>query len=564
MSFKNLRIGVRLGMAFGAVLALTFILTALAVVRLQSVGAAGESMDVFQRKAVMATNWRLLNQVNDAATDGRLLASDPAVVRDIEAKMTARSQEITKNIDELTATIKSEEGKRLLARASAMRASYASVRQEVFAARDAGKSMDELKDLLDKRMRPAMAAYDESVKVLDDYQKRLFDDAKAGADATVASSRTLLVAVGSVALLLGALLSYILTRSITSPLRAAVKVARTVAAGDLSHKVEVRTKDETGELMAALKAMTENLNSIVARVRTGTDAMATASGEIAAGNQDLSARTEQQAGTLEETASSMEELTGTVQQNAENARQGNQLAASASEIAQRGGGVVSQVIETMGAINESARKIVDIISVIDGIAFQTNILALNAAVEAARAGEQGRGFAVVAGEVRNLAQRSAAAAKEIKVLIDDSVDKVDTGSRLVNEAGATMAEVVDSVKRVTDIMSEITAASREQSDGIEQVNQAITQMDQVTQQNAALVEEAAAAAASMREQAGSLAEAVSVFKLDSSVSVRVTVPAPVKAKPVQRAQPAQARIAKPAAPQRALAKAKASEEWEEF
>jgi methyl-accepting chemotaxis protein len=294
--------------------------------------------------------------------------------------------------------------------------------------------------------------------------------------------------------------------------------------------------------MAALQAMTMNLNRIVAGVRAGSESISTGSGEIAAGNQDLSSRTEQQASSLEETASSMEELTGTVQHNAENARMGNQLAASASETAQRGGAVVSQVVATMDQINASSRKIVDIISVIDGIAFQTNILALNAAVEAARAGEQGRGFAVVASEVRSLAQRSAAAAKEIKVLIDDSVAKVDVGSRLVNDAGMTMADVVDSVKRVSDIMGEIASASREQSDGIEQVNQAIGQMDQVTQQNAALVEEAAAAAASMQEQAASLAEAVSIFRLDTRavaapkraaapVAVSARVQAPVRARP---------------------------------
>jgi methyl-accepting chemotaxis protein len=260
-------------------------------------------------------------------------------------------------------------------------------------------------------------------------------------------------------------------------------------------------------------------------VRGSADSIATAAVEVAAGNQDLSSRTEQQAGSLEESASSMEELTGTVRQNADNAQQGKHLATTASQIASHGGEVVAQVVETMGAIDASARKIVDIIAVIDGIAFQTNILALNAAVEAARAGEQGRGFAVVAGEVRTLAQRSAAAAREIKVLIDDSVEKVDAGSRLVGEAGTTMKDVVASVQRVTDIMAEISAASSEQSAGIVQVSQAINEMDHVTQQNAALVEEAAAATESMQEQARSLAEAVGVFKLD----VAATAAAPRRA-----------------------------------
>lgn len=277
----------------------------------------------------------------------------------------------------------------------------------------------------------------------------------------------------------------------------------------------------------------------VSEVRTGTDAMATASGQIASGNQDLSSRTEQQASSLEETASSMEELTSTVKQNADNARQANVLAVSASEVAVKGGAVVSQVVDTMSSINASSKKIVDIIGVIDGIAFQTNILALNAAVEAARAGEQGRGFAVVASEVRSLAQRSASAAKEIKTLIGDSVDKVNIGTSLVDQAGSTMNEIVESIKRVTDIMGEITAASQEQTSGIEQINQAIMQMDNVTQQNAALVEEAAAAAESLQDQAGNLTQVVSVFKLDATyVSTRKVAPRkPIAAPAVKASSP---------------------------
>ncbi|WP_019143413.1 methyl-accepting chemotaxis protein [Noviherbaspirillum massiliense] len=305
-----------------------------------------------------------------------------------------------------------------------------------------------------------------------------------------------------------------LVTGITRPLNKAVKVAAAVAAGDLTHRIEVRRQDETGQLLQALKDMNSGLSRMVSMVRTGTDTIATASSQIAAGNHDLSSRTEQQASSLEETASSMEELTSTVKQNADNARQANQLAVSASGVAVKGGQVVAQVVDTMQAIHAASKKIVDIIGVIDGIAFQTNILALNAAVEAARAGEQGRGFAVVASEVRTLAQRSAAAAKEIKVLIDDSVHKVDEGSQLVTQAGSTMDEIVDSVQKVTDIMGEILAATQEQSAGIEQVNQAIGQMDQVTQQNAALVEEAAAAAASMQEQAENLAQSVSVFRVE--------------------------------------------------
>ncbi|MDH6591122.1 methyl-accepting chemotaxis protein [Variovorax sp. TBS-050B] len=316
-----------------------------------------------------------------------------------------------------------------------------------------------------------------------------------------------------VALVLGAALVVSIRRTVR-PLSVLSAHVQAIGQGDLSRALASDRLDEMGVITRAVESMRDGLAHVVRGVRQGTDAIATASGQIAAGNQDLSSRTEEQASSLEETAASMEQLTSTVKQNADNARQANQLALSASEVAVKGGNVVGQVVDTMASINASSKKIVDIIGVIDGIAFQTNILALNAAVEAARAGEQGRGFAVVASEVRSLAQRSGAAAKEIKGLIDDSVGKVDMGSTLVGEAGKTMEEIVGSVRRVTDIIGEITAASQEQSTGIEQVNQAIAQMDQVTQQNAALVEEAAAAAQSMQEQAASLVGAVSVFKLD--------------------------------------------------
>jgi methyl-accepting chemotaxis protein len=340
------------------------------------------------------------------------------------------------------------------------------------------------------------------------------------ADMAAFSQRMLVLALGLMlaAVLAGAAIVFWLIRHIMRQLGGepgyAVEVAHAISDGDFSREITVATGDTTS-LLFAIKAMRDQLANIVSAVRSGTDTIATASSQIAAGNLDLSSRTEQQASSLEETASSMEQLTSTVKQNADNARQANQLAVSASAVAVKGGAVVSQVVRTMDSINASSRKIVDIISVIDGIAFQTNILALNAAVEAARAGEQGRGFAVVASEVRSLAQRSAAAAKEIKTLIGDSVEKVEAGAELVDQAGATMHEIVASVQRVTDIMSEIAAASVEQTSGIGQINQAISQMDQVTQQNAALVEEAAAAAESLQDQAGTLAQVVSVFKLDA-------------------------------------------------
>ena len=321
------------------------------------------------------------------------------------------------------------------------------------------------------------------------------------------------------ALLILTLIMFFLIRSITRPLARAVHLANVVAAGDLTSKIEVTSSDETGKLMQALKDMNDSLFEIVGNVRNSVDSITTSAKEIATGNSDLSQRTEEQAASLEETASSMEELSSTVKHNAENARQANQLGMGARDVAMKGGEVVSKVVTTMASINESSKKIVDIISVIEGIAFQTNILALNAAVEAARAGEQGRGFAVVAGEVRTLAQRSAAAAKEIKALIGDSVEKVTGGTKLVDEAGKTMGEIVTAVKRVTDIMAEISAASSEQSAGIDQVNKAIIQMDEVTQQNAALVEEAAAAAESMEEEAERLTDAVSVFNLSDGAVV---------------------------------------------
>ncbi|MGZ0019218.1 methyl-accepting chemotaxis protein [Nitrosomonas sp. wSCUT-2] len=373
---------------------------------------------------------------------------------------------------------------------------------------------------------------------------------------------------------LAIIIDILLIRAVIGPLNEAIAVANAVAAGDLTSRIDVNSTNETGRLLQALKTMNDNLVDLVGKVRMGTDQIATASGEIASGNSDLSQRTEEQASSLEETASSMEELTSTVKQNADNARQANQLAAGASEVAVKGGTVVGQVVQTMSSINESSKKIVDIISVIDGIAFQTNILALNAAVEAARAGEQGRGFAVVATEVRTLAQRSAAAAKEIKELISDSVAKVEDGTRLVDEAGATMDEIVSAVKRVTDIMSEISAASQEQSSGIEQVNQAVTQMDEVTQQNAALVEEAAAAAESMQEQAQSLTQAVSIFRLSGGYGTATPVkrsnrPATVAKLPNRGPATKKAAVAPKAsaanepAP-RKVASGGGGDDWEEF
>ena len=338
------------------------------------------------------------------------------------------------------------------------------------------------------------------------------------ADDSATAARLAMATVALVALTIAAVCAVAITRSIVQPLRQAVSVALTVAAGDLTSVIVVSGKDETSQLLSALKQMNDSLAGIVERVRTSTETIATASGQVAVGSQDLSSRTEEQASSLEETAASMEELTSTVKQNADNASQADALAAQASQVAVRGGEVIAGVVDTMDGINRYSSKIADIIGVIDGIAFQTNILALNAAVEAARAGEQGRGFAVVAGEVRTLAQRSASASREIKALINESVVQVAQGTRLVGDARATMTEVVDSIRRVNDVMSHISAASAEQSSGIEQINAAVVQMDRVTQQNAALVEEAAAAAESMQNQAAQLAHVVSSFKTNGPVA----------------------------------------------
>jgi methyl-accepting chemotaxis protein-1 (serine sensor receptor) len=449
-------------------------------------------------------------------------------------------------------------------------------------------------DFLDRALNPAIAAIgagdmQQATQLLHGPMTELFKPVSKEVDALITLQlneakrlhdysrsmyelvRIVCLAGMAVGLLLAAVLGTMLIRGIVRPLEKAVGVAHAVAQGDLTQHIEVESGDETGRLMQALKDMNAGLVKIVGQVRGGTDTIATAAGQIAAGNMDLSSRTEQQASSLEETASSMEELTSTVKQNAENARQANVLALSASEVAGKGGAVVSEVVETMGAINESAKKIVDIIAVIDGIAFQTNILALNAAVEAARAGEQGRGFAVVASEVRNLAQRSAAAAKEIKSLIDNSVEKVQVGSMLVDQAGKTMSEIVESVSRVTDIMSEITAASVEQTSGIEQVNMAITQMDHATQQNAALVEEASAAAQSMRDEAEGLATAVGTFRINATTEFSPAAARRPARAPGSALVPVAPRRAsaggKPVAadrPRRAAPVAAREDEWEQF
>ena len=567
---KNLTIGARLGIGFGVVLVLLVTLTAVSVLRMQQASTLTDNLvyvSISNQKLV--AEWQKIIELNDARGQAAFRVSDAAAQRTFEAAMAAgsvRSAELQKLVGD---GLKKPASQAQFQAVLAVRGRYADVRKQLFAAKAAGDNVH-AEQLFETGMKPLAAAYLAEVGKLVEIQNTGLDQTVATIRHSYETGRELLIALGVLAVVFGVVFAVWITRSITGPLRAALQVAETVSNGDLTSVIVVDSRDETGQLMHALKVMNESLVNIVGQVRGGTETMGTASAEIAAGNQDLSARTEQQASSLEETASSMEELTSTVKQNAANARQANMLAIDAASIASRGGAVVAEVVTTMGSINASSRKIVDIINVIDGIAFQTNILALNAAVEAARAGEQGRGFAVVATEVRNLAQRSAAAAREIKVLIDDSVDKVDAGSSLVDKAGLTMSEIVASIGHVTSIMNEITIATDEQSAGIEQVNEAIAQMDQVTQQNAALVEEAAAAAESMQDQASGLIEVVSVFKLRAGQATPAPAPAPAARR---TATPAFKPAAKPAlrrpalkAPAPAIKRPTApkDDEWETF
>ncbi|UQV44192.1 MCP four helix bundle domain-containing protein [Janthinobacterium lividum] len=438
-------------------------------------------------------------------------------------------------------SLSDEQDKALLAADRAVLQRYDGVRDKVLALSKAGE-LDAARDLL-MQNQPIIKELVNAFDAHHHYNESLAARGAADAAAAAANARWVSSGLALAVTALVAGMGLLLARRIAASLARAIGVARTIAGGDLSVQVHATSNDEVGQLMTALADMSESLVRIVADVRAGTETISTASSEIAAGNLDLSARTEQQAGSLEETASAMEELTATVRQNSDNARQAQKMAVSASDKAQRGGQVMGDVIRTMEAIDSSSNKIADIIGVIDGIAFQTNILALNAAVEAARAGEQGRGFAVVATEVRNLAHRSAAAAKEIKVLISDSVQQVAQGGKLVRQAGAAMTEVVDTVRSVTDIVNEISAASVEQSTGIEEINRAITQMDEVTQQNAALVEEAAAASQSLQEQACILAGVVGAFKLAQGQLGAPLRTAPPQAPPAAR-RPAQHKAAR--------------------
>jgi methyl-accepting chemotaxis protein len=574
---KNLNIGARLGIGFGIVLLLLAALTAIAVVRMQTANALTDRLiNTSYKNQRLVSEWAKIIEINAVRTAAAWQSTVDAEQKAYEADIAAASGRSGEVQDLIGKSIRNAGVRTQYEQVLVARNAYVDVRKALFQLKTAG-NLEQGATVYQTGLVPKAAAYLTEVNKLQTMQMTAADGVAADVLASAADTRNIIIALGLIAIAVGVGFAWWITRSITAPINRALAVAETVSAGDLTSVIVVESRDETGRLMQALKSMNDNLVTIVGQVRSGTDTMATASAEIAAGNQDLSSRTEQQASSLEETASSMEELTATVRQNADNAREANRLAQDAAGVANRGGAVVADVVNTMGSINASSRKIVDIISVIDGIAFQTNILALNAAVEAARAGEQGRGFAVVATEVRNLAQRSAAAAKEIKSLIDDSVQKVETGSALVDQAGHTMNEIVQGIAQVTSIMGEITSASAEQSAGIEQVNQAITEMDQVTQQNAALVEEASAAAEAMQEQAAGLSQVVSVFKLDGMAQVTAARHAVRPAPPARRPAPAAparpaaapARLAAapaaPAAPRKPAAPSKAdANEWEEF
>jgi methyl-accepting chemotaxis protein len=543
MNFSGFTIGKRLALGFGGVLALMALLAGLAI---QRVGQIDDILthinDVNSVKQRYAINFR--GSVHDRAIALRdvVLASSPEASKvhaELIRKLDGKYQESAGPLDALFAGGKENlpEEKEALAAIKEVERRTQPLIAKVIELRQAD-NVPEAAALLDKQAAPAFVDWLASVNRLIDLEEKLNKEATKDARSLSGSFLAWMLVLLAIAVGAGAIAAWAISRGLLRQLGGqpdyAVAIAGAIAGGDLSVPIDTRADDKSS-LLFAMKAMRDSLVTIVSQVRAGTLTIANASTEITAGNHNLSERSERQAGTLEETASSMEELTGTVRQNADNARQANTLAESASNVAQRGGAVVAQVVQTMASINASSKQIAEIIGVIDGIAFQTNILALNAAVEAARAGEQGRGFAVVASEVRNLAQRSAAAAKEIKGLISDSVAKVDDGAKLVDQAGSTMEEIVSSVKQVTDIMGEISLASQEQSAGIEQVNRAIGQMDEATRQNATLVEQAGAAASALQEEAGNLTQLVSIFKLDANIPA------------VRTAAGNRARIAAPAA-----------------
>ena len=573
MSFNNLKIGNRLAIGFAAVLLMMVVMTAVGFLRMAKTEEALSTSIEIAKRAKLADAWLAGQQLNVTRALAIAKSADHATLMDyFEPMVQATGAQIDDIQKTLEATIVSERGKALFSDASAKRKIFQDARTQVSALHKAGDE-EAAAALVASALLPAAESYVKSVQGLETYQAELSEANIATARADVASSEMLLLGLLAGGVLIGMGMAWYTARSITQPLKQALSVAAAISHNDLSRPVHSDRSDELGDLLRELDQMRNSLHQVVSQVRGSSGSITTASAEIATGNQDLSGRTEQTASNLQQAASSMEQLTGAVRQSADSARQAEQLASSAAEVAARGGQVVSEVVATMNEINTSSKRIADIIGVIDGIAFQTNILALNAAVEAARAGEQGRGFAVVASEVRSLAGRSAEAAREIKVLIGASVDKVESGSRLVADAGHTMTEIVSSVQRVSDIIGEITAAASEQSDGIGQINSAVSQLDQMTQQNAALVEQSAAAAESLKDQAVRLSDVMSIFRLDglgTSASTTLATPPrseapPLAAKP-KSVTPTAPRVVTPQAPTPHPVKPEASrtDDWESF
>ena len=513
MGIDRMKIATKLWLFIVIILTLLTAIAGIGLARSAGILAEGRAQQTVAYNMVqVATRWNGLTETNATRNHAIIISSDPAIPAAFKDAVTATSNEITEMQKQLDALPLTDADKAQLAKIVELRKAVISLREKARAARADGKA-DEALQILNTQYLPAMAAYIGGQKQLVKMQEQRVLDVQAETESRRQSNSYGILVGLAVVVALISMGTVWLVHSIRDPLDQANELAARIAEGDLSSGIRTTREDEFGMLLRSLATMNDSLGRMVAQVRQSTDNIATASAEIAQGNNDLAQRTEQTSSNLQSTASSMDALTATVQHSTDNSRQASALAASASTVAQRGGSVVTQVVTTMQEIDASSKKIADIIGVIDGIAFQTNILALNAAVEAARAGEQGRGFAVVASEVRSLAQRSAEAAKEIKGLIDTSVGKVESGTRLVTDAGATMEEIVQSVRRVADVISEITAAATEQSSGIAGVNAAIGNLDQMTQQNAALVEESAAAAESLREQADRMKEAVAVFRV---------------------------------------------------
>ncbi len=510
---RKLRLAPRMALGLGSVLLLLAAIVAIANVGFDSVGdATRKLLEEDWIKAETVSSLESTTRANARRTMELVITEDAARLAEVRQRIAANRKSVDESLATLDRLVHKPEGKALLASIHEARkryvASFRQVDEEVAAGQRAAAIARVQSETL-----PLLDALQEHTGALARLQKGMAEDSGKSVLAEIHQAELTMLVLGAGALLLGACLAWALARSVTVPVAQSVALAQRVAGGDLSAQVDADGRDEIAELQRAMRDMNQRLAGVVGAVRGNAESVATASSQIAQGNADLSQRTEEQASALQQTAASMEQLGSTVSMNADNARQANQLALGASQVAQQGGEVVSQVVRTMEGIHDSSRRIAEIIGTIDGIAFQTNILALNAAVEAARAGEQGRGFAVVASEVRSLAQRSASAAREIKSLITASVEQVEQGNALVARAGSTMTDIVGSIRRVSDIVAEISAASTEQSSGVSQIGEAVTQMDQVTQQNAALVEESAAAAESLKVQAGQLVQAVSVFRL---------------------------------------------------